>query len=145
MMTVDEALKHTGTIVEALQQVLAQAMAHARTVTQAGQAIDEHQVHCERLAYRATELRAMHDLLHYATDVQQHAPHESLAAFMALALPPKWGRNVAATWKRRRMTRLSDAVLRTPWPHQRYVGLCVPAATRPCYDTSARQCWRRMA
>src|SRR5688500_13598857 len=76
MMTVDEALQHTGTIVEALQQVLAQAMAHARTVTQAVQAIDEHQVHCERLAYRATELRAMHDLLHYATDVQQHAPHE---------------------------------------------------------------------
>jgi (2S)-methylsuccinyl-CoA dehydrogenase len=91
MMTVDEALQHTGTIVEALQRLLEQAMAHARTVTQAGRGIDEHQVHCERLAYRATELRAMHDLLRYATDVQQHDPQESLMAFMALAFAAEVG------------------------------------------------------
>jgi (2S)-methylsuccinyl-CoA dehydrogenase len=66
-------------------------MAHARTLTQAGQGIDEHQVHCERLAYRATELRAMHDLLHYATDVQQHDRQESLTAFMALAFAAEVG------------------------------------------------------
>jgi (2S)-methylsuccinyl-CoA dehydrogenase len=112
MMTVDEALKHTGTIVEALQQVLAQAMAHARTVTQAGQAIDEHQVHCERLAYRATELRAMHDLLHYATDVQQHAPHESLAAFMALAFAAEVGQKCRSDMEAQADDYgLSDAVL----------------------------------
>jgi (2S)-methylsuccinyl-CoA dehydrogenase len=91
MMTVDEALRHTATIVETLQRLLEQALAHARTLTQSGQGIDGHQVHCERLAYRATELRAMHDLLHYATDVQQHDQQESLTAFMALAFAAEVG------------------------------------------------------
>ncbi|MGH6799474.1 MAG: hypothetical protein ACREDI_13960, partial [Roseiarcus sp.] len=39
----------------AAQGVLDRALAHAKAVTNGGKAIDEHQVHAERIAYAATE------------------------------------------------------------------------------------------
>ena len=66
MITTQEALGQTRTIVSAVEHALDRAMAQARRLTQGGQGIDDHQVHCERLAYRATELQAAQALLRYA-------------------------------------------------------------------------------
>ena len=91
IMAVDTALAHAGTIVEALQYTLERAREQARRVTQAGQGIDELQVHSERLAYRATELRAMRELLHYATQAYQESATEALTPLMALAFAAEVG------------------------------------------------------
>jgi (2S)-methylsuccinyl-CoA dehydrogenase len=91
MMAVGTALTHAGTIVETLERTLERAREQARRVTQGGQGIDELQVHSERLAYRATELRAMQELLHYATVVSQHSPADTLMPLMALAFAAAGG------------------------------------------------------
>ena len=62
-----DVLRQTQTIVDALQQVRDEALHHGRSLTANGKAIDEHQVHAERLAYLATEVEAARALLNYAT------------------------------------------------------------------------------
>ena len=62
-----DVLRQTQTIVDALQQVRDEALHHGRSLTANGKAIDEHQVHAERLAYLATEVEAARALLSYAT------------------------------------------------------------------------------
>jgi (2S)-methylsuccinyl-CoA dehydrogenase len=73
------------TLVTALTQALEQALAHARPLTEGGRGIDEHQVHCERLAYQATELRAAQELLRYAEAQQEYGQADAVTASMALA------------------------------------------------------------
>ena len=77
MITTQEALSQTRTIVSAVERALDQAMTQARRLTQGGQGIDDHQVHCERLAYRATELQAAQALLHYAEMQGQHGQDDA--------------------------------------------------------------------
>jgi (2S)-methylsuccinyl-CoA dehydrogenase len=96
MIAADVALTHARTIVAALEHTLDRALVQARSVTQGGQGIDEAQVHCERLAYRATQLRAMQDLLHYATSEQQRQPAETLMPRMALAFAAEVGQQCRA-------------------------------------------------
>src|SRR5206468_7334746 len=48
----------TSVIVPALRAALDEALAAGRRVTEQGKAIDDHQVHAERLAYAATEVAA---------------------------------------------------------------------------------------
>ncbi len=66
-----DVLRQTQTIVDALQQVRDEALHHGRSLTANGKAIDEHQVHAERLAYLATEVEAARALLSYATAATQ--------------------------------------------------------------------------
>jgi (2S)-methylsuccinyl-CoA dehydrogenase len=85
MMTTQEALGQAHTIVSAVEGALDQAIAQARHLTQEGQGIDDHQVHCERLAYRATELQAAQALLRYAEMQGQHGQDDQVTGHMALA------------------------------------------------------------
>src|SRR2546425_1145631 len=85
MITTQEALGQTRTIVSAVEGALDRAMTQARRLTQEGQGIDDHQVHCERLAYRATELQAAQALLYYAEMHSQHGQDDGVTGYMALA------------------------------------------------------------
>ena len=85
MITVQEKLTATRTLLASLTPVLEEALVHARHQTADGQQIDDHQVHCERLAYHATEIRAAQDLLRYAERVKQHGQDHTIATSMALA------------------------------------------------------------
>ena len=85
MITTQDALVQTRTIVSAVERALDQAMTQARHLTQGGQGIDDHQVHCERLAYRATELQAARALLRYAEMQGQHGQDDGVTGYMALA------------------------------------------------------------
>jgi (2S)-methylsuccinyl-CoA dehydrogenase len=85
MLTSQEALARSRTIVSAIERALDKAIIHARYLTQEGNGIDAYQVHCERLAYRATELRAAQALLHYAELQDQHGQDDGVTGHMALA------------------------------------------------------------
>src|SRR6058998_1314139 len=56
----------TSLIIPAVRAVLDEALAAGRRTTDGAQAIDEHQVHAERLAYAATEAAAAEALAAYA-------------------------------------------------------------------------------
>src|SRR5213078_158025 len=58
----------TSLIIPAVRAVLDEALAAGRRTTDAGKAIDEHQVHAERLAYAATEAAAAEALAAYARE-----------------------------------------------------------------------------
>jgi (2S)-methylsuccinyl-CoA dehydrogenase len=58
----------TTTILAAARAVLDEALAAGRRTTDGGKGIDEHQVHAERLAYAATEVRAAEALAAYARE-----------------------------------------------------------------------------
>ena len=59
-------LEGAAHVVEMSDAVVREALAVASRRTQGGKGIDEEQVHCERLAYAATEVAAARDLLAYA-------------------------------------------------------------------------------
>ncbi len=65
-----------------LGRVVDAALEHARKTTDQGKGIDEHQVHCERVSYLATELHAARALAAYAEAAGGEDP---LAAEMAAA------------------------------------------------------------
>ena len=96
MLAFNEALQHTRTIAEALERALEHALRHARTVTQEGQGIDEYQVHCARLAYRVTELRAVQALLQHAQEVRHDEPGQAHTALMGLAFAAEVGQRCSA-------------------------------------------------
>jgi len=58
--------EETSLIIPAVRAVLDEALAAGRRTTDGAQAIDEHQVHAERLAYAATEAAAAEALAAYA-------------------------------------------------------------------------------
>src|SRR2546430_4198757 len=58
----------TSLIIPAVRAVLDAALAAGRRTTDGGKAIDEHQVHAERLAYAATEAAAAEALATYARE-----------------------------------------------------------------------------
>lgn len=67
-----DVLQQTETIVDALQKIRDEALDHGRILTNNGKSIDEHQVHCERLAYLATEVEAARALLAYAQEATSY-------------------------------------------------------------------------
>ena len=85
MLTAQEALIQAHIIVSAVERALDQSITHARGLTQEGKDIDAYQVHCERLAYRATELQAAQALLRYAERQGQDGQDDSVTGRMALA------------------------------------------------------------
>ncbi len=79
------ALADTERLVLASAAVLERAVAHGRVVTANGRDIDNHQVHCERLAYLTTELAAARALLAHVR-AQRDAPEaDDALAHMAFA------------------------------------------------------------
>jgi (2S)-methylsuccinyl-CoA dehydrogenase len=53
-------------LVDVCQSVVDSALAHASEVMEGGKLVDDHQVHTERLAYLATQVRAAHEQAAYA-------------------------------------------------------------------------------
>lgn len=67
----------------ALERVLDAALQNARKLTEDGKGIDEHQVHCERVSYLATELHAARALADYAETANAEGAGDPLAPEMA--------------------------------------------------------------
>jgi (2S)-methylsuccinyl-CoA dehydrogenase len=96
------------TIVPAIRAVLDEALAAGRTQTAAGKAIDDHQVHAERLAYAATETAAAEALAAYAAE---NAGDEVVARMASAFAGEVAARLRAAVEAQRDDFGVSDAVL----------------------------------
>jgi (2S)-methylsuccinyl-CoA dehydrogenase len=77
-----------GPLLSALERVVDAAVDNARKTTERGKTIDDHQVHCERVSYLATELRAAKALGEYAAAATREAaadtaPSETATIFAA--------------------------------------------------------------
>jgi (2S)-methylsuccinyl-CoA dehydrogenase len=70
-------------LVNTTDAVIGEALAAARTRTEGGKGIDDEQVHCERLAYTATEVAAAKELLAYAKAAAQHGHRDAMVEEMA--------------------------------------------------------------
>ncbi len=70
-------------LVTTTDAVVREALDVARTRTEGGKGIDDAQVHCERLAYAATEVAAAKDLLAYAMAAAQHEQRDPVVEEMA--------------------------------------------------------------
>src|SRR5436309_8104925 len=81
----------TSLIIPAVRAVLDEALAAGRRTTDGGKAIDEHQVHAERLAYSATEDTATQALTththHRACDEVKHLVAYAFAIYLPTRLP----------------------------------------------------------
>ncbi len=97
MITAQEMLTATRTLLASLIPALEEALVHARHQTANGRQIDDHQVHCERLAYHATEIRAAQDLLQYAERVGKHGQDHTIAMSMALAYTAEASQHLLST------------------------------------------------
>jgi (2S)-methylsuccinyl-CoA dehydrogenase len=78
------SLDDAARLADAAATVIDKALAHGRSVTGDGRGIDEHQVHCERLAYLTTELSAAKSLLAYAREAAGAEP-DPVVPHMAFA------------------------------------------------------------
>jgi len=87
----------TGTILGAARAVIDEAIAAARTLTQNGKGIDEHQVHAERVAYAATEVAAAEALAAYARDRRAAGQGDETTDLMAAAFAAEIAAKLAAT------------------------------------------------
>src|SRR5262249_60358694 len=72
-------------ILPALRAVMDGALEHGRRLTDGGRAIDEHQVHAERLAYAATEAKAAEALAAYAASRREAGAADATTDAMAAA------------------------------------------------------------
>ena len=77
--------EETSRIVAAAGAVLEEALAAGRRTTAGGRAIDEHQVHAERLAYAATEVAAAEALAAYARQRREAGAGDETTDLMAAA------------------------------------------------------------
>lgn len=77
-------LDGTEKLVDAADAVVKDAITVARKRTDGGKGIDDEQVHCERLAYFATEVAAAKDLLEYAKASKANRPDDSIEGMAAL-------------------------------------------------------------
>jgi len=77
--------EQTSAIVAAARAVLEAALAAGRQTTAGGKAIDEHQVHAERLAYSATEVAAAEALAEYARQRREAGATDETTDLMAAA------------------------------------------------------------
>jgi (2S)-methylsuccinyl-CoA dehydrogenase len=76
-------LAEVGEIVATADAIVREALEAASKRTEGGKGIDDEQVHCERLAYAATELAAARDLLSYASACAEAAPDAAVGAMAA--------------------------------------------------------------
>ncbi len=76
----DRPHSEATTLISALERVVDAALENARKTTDHGKAIDDHQVHSERVSYLATELRAAKALADYAAAVAGEGADDPLGA-----------------------------------------------------------------
>ena len=76
----DRPHSEATTLISALERVVDAALENARKTTDHGKAIDDHQVHAERVSYLATELRAAKALADYAAAVAGEGADDPLGA-----------------------------------------------------------------
>jgi (2S)-methylsuccinyl-CoA dehydrogenase len=86
----------TTTILSAARRVLDAALGAGRQMTDRGKAIDEHQVHAERLAYAATEVAAAEALAAYARRQREAGAADETTEQMAAAFAGEVGARLAA-------------------------------------------------
>src|SRR5215468_2541351 len=72
-------------ILPALRAVMDSALESGRRLTDGGRAIDDHQVHAERLAYAATEVKAAEALAAYAASRRDAGAPDATTDAMAAA------------------------------------------------------------
>ncbi|HVM97100.1 MAG TPA: acyl-CoA dehydrogenase family protein, partial [Candidatus Acidoferrales bacterium] len=93
-------LANVERLIRSIDTVVTESLEIAAKRTQGGKLIDDEQVHCERLAYAATELRAAKDLLAYAqaakTAGQGDASIPEMAAVFAAEVAQRLSGNVDA-------------------------------------------------
>ena len=77
--------EQTALIVPALRAAVDTALEIGRRTTEGGKAIDDHQVHAERLAYAATEVKAAEVLADYAAELARIGRRDALVDAMASA------------------------------------------------------------
>src|SRR5690606_7434747 len=96
------AIESARRLVDAAQGVIDAALAHGAWLTEGGRLIDEHQVHTERLAYLATQVRAASELVAYAERLaaggQADALQESMALTYAAEVTHALRSQVEAAW-----------------------------------------------
>src|SRR5436305_15273373 len=68
-----------GPLLSALERVVDAAVENARKTTDRGKPIDDHQVHCERVSYLATELAAAKALTDYAAAASREGQRDPQA------------------------------------------------------------------
>jgi (2S)-methylsuccinyl-CoA dehydrogenase len=71
-------------LVDDAQAVIDAALKHGAAVTEGGRLIDDHQVHTERLAYLATQVRAAHEQTAYAERLSASGVNDPIQAEYAL-------------------------------------------------------------
>ena len=72
------------TLVDAGQELVDKIIQHAANVTDSGKLIDEHQVHTERVAYLATEIKAAQELTAYVERSNDRNNLDERSAIMAM-------------------------------------------------------------
>lgn len=70
-------------LADATSKVMDEVLRQARQTTNGGKGIDDHQVHSERVAYLATEVRAARELLAYADECKAAGQGSAVLADMA--------------------------------------------------------------
>jgi len=78
-------LKDIAKLVSVAERTVNEALAVGRERTDGGKGIDAAQVHCERLAYAATEVAAAKDLVAYATAAHEQGHADPIVLDMAAA------------------------------------------------------------
>ena len=78
-----ESVTTARELVDASNGVVDAAIAHAAVVTGGGAAIDDHQVHVERVAYLATQVRAARELVAYAERLREFRTRDEQAEAVA--------------------------------------------------------------
>src|SRR5882724_6986745 len=86
----------TSLIIPAVRAVLDEALAAGRRALDGGKAIDEHQVHAERLAYAATEVAAAEALAACARDRRAAGAADAITDAMATAFAAEVADRLAA-------------------------------------------------
>jgi (2S)-methylsuccinyl-CoA dehydrogenase len=83
--SVSKTLDGARALARAIDRFAAAAIGRATETTAGGQAIDDHQVQCERLAYVATEARAARSLVDYCERLAGEGTPDALSESQALA------------------------------------------------------------
>jgi (2S)-methylsuccinyl-CoA dehydrogenase len=106
------------TLVDAAQRVIDAALRHHAAVTTGGRDIDAHQVHTERLAYLATQVRAAHELVAYTERLASRGAPDAIAESMSLVYAAEATHalrsSIEAAWGDYGLDEAHEAMLHTP-------------------------------
>ena len=79
-----DALTTARELVDTAKRAIDDAVAHGTEVTEGGRGIDDHQVHTERVAYLATQVRAARELVAYAERLREYGRADEVASEAAI-------------------------------------------------------------